>query len=509
MELTRRKVLRIGGLAVAAIATGCATAPKKVATGATGTAGAAGAPLVVASSAITNSLDPAAALSNVGATFTAQVYDPLVTFGTDGKLAPALATAWHMVDDRTMEFALRQGVKFHRGGVFDAAAVKANIDRLLSGDPTFAFRAGQMGTLSGAEVVDASTVRITTKEPDPVLLNRLVRLSITDPAIFKEKPGTVASGTGPFRVTAYAPAKSIELEAFPESWRKSASVTTARIVAIPDPGTLTTALRTGEVDGAYGLPPAVAAQLAASFTVKPVTAGSCAVLSMIGDVEPKLRDKRVRLALNLAVNKEEFVKSGLSGYGEVPNGQLLQPGFVGHDPSLEAFPYDPDRAKALLKEAGAEGLTLNIATTALFKQQAEIAAGYLAKVGITSEVVIQDLSTFISTLLKKSETPLIYWQTDYFDLRDIAGVSRFGPQPEGVQKHVDDEEYVSLFTKAQAEMDPAKREETIKAMARRLHDEAGVVFLAWPQTVYVHSATSDLKLNVDGNVLLSESRKAI
>ncbi|MGW0594065.1 ABC transporter substrate-binding protein [Streptosporangium sp. NPDC002607] len=491
----------MGGLAAAALATGCATTPKKAATA------TAGAPLIVASTAITNSLDPAAALSNVGATFNAQVYEPLVAFGASGKPEPALATAWRTIDDLTMEFTLRQGVRFHRGGAFDAAAVKANIERLLSGDPAFAFRVGQMGTLAGAEVVGPDTVRIMTKKPDPILLNRLARLGMTDPAIFAEKPGAVASGTGPFRVTAYTPAKSIDLEAFPDAWRKSESIKTGRVVAIPDPGTLTTALRTGEVDGAYGLPPAVAAELTGSFVAKSVSAGSCAILSMIGEMEPKLRDKRVRLALNLAVNKEEFVRSGLSGYGEVPTGQLLQPGYVGYDPSLEAFPHDPERARALLKEAGAEGLTLNIATTAIFKQQAEITAGYLAKIGVTSEVVIQDLSSFITTLLKKSEVPLLYWQTDYVDLHDIAGVSRFGPQPEGVQRHVDDEEYIKLFASSQTEMDQADREATIKAMAKRLHDEAGVVFLAWPKTVYMHSPKSDLKLNSDGHVLFAESKK--
>lgn len=491
----------MGGLAAATLATGCATTPKKAATG------AAAGHLIVASTAITNSLDPAAALSNVGATFNAQVYEPLIMFGADGRPEPALATAWRTIDDLTVEFTLRAGVRFHRGGAFDAAAVKANIERLLSGDPAFAFRVGQMGTLSGAEMVGQDTVRITTEKPDPILLNRLARLGMTDPATFKEKPGAVASGTGPFRVTAHSPAKSIDLEAFPGSWRKSTHIKTGRIVAIPDPGTLTTALRTGEVDGAYGLPPAVAAQLARSFVAKPVSAGSCAVLSMIGAVEPKLRDRRVRLALNLAVNKEEFVKSGLSGYGEVPTGQLLQPGYIGYDPSLEAFPHDPERARTLLKEAGAEGLTLNIATTAIFKQQAEITAGYLAKVGIRSEVVLQDLSTFITTLLRKSEVPLLYWQTDYVDLHDIAGVSRFGPQPEDVQRHVDDEEYVRLFVSSQTEMDRAKREATIQAMARRLHDEAGVVFLAWPKTVYMHSSTSELTLNSDGHVLFAESRK--
>ncbi|GAA2735454.1 ABC transporter substrate-binding protein [Actinocorallia aurantiaca] len=496
MYVSRRRILQLGGLAALGLATGCATGPDGE--------GAETGKLIFASTAITNSLDPLVALSSVGSTFCTQVYDPLVTLGEGGRISPALATAWRQVDELTVEFTLREGVKFHNGGAFDAQAVVGNVERLLSDKPEFASIRSEMGSLKGVEAVDAGTVRVTTESPDPILLNRLTRLYIVDPSIFAGNPASTASGTGPFKVVGYKAGESIDLEAFPGSWRRSSSLTKAQILAIPDTGTLTTALRSGDVDGVFGLPPAVSAQLS-SFTVQATSAGSCAILSMIQDVEPKLRDKNIRLALNLAVDNEEFVKEGLSGFGEVPAGQLLQPGYTGYDPSLQGFAYDPDKAKSLL--AGTD-LRLDIATTALFKQQAEITAGYLAKVGVKSEVVIQDLSTFVTSLLKTSKVPLLYWQTDYFDLRDIASVARFGPQPAGVQSHFEDKAYVELFAAAQEEMDPGKREETIREMARRMNEEVGVVFLAWPKTVYVHSKKTDLKLTPSGNVSMAESKKS-
>ncbi|MDX6744831.1 ABC transporter substrate-binding protein [Actinocorallia sp. A-T 12471] len=498
--LSRRRLLQLGGVTALAMAAGCATSSEEDG------GDAASTQLVFASTSITNSLDPLIALSSVGTTFTTQVYDPLVDLGAEGKPVPALATAWKQVDDLTVEFTLREGVVFHEGGAFDAAAVVANIERVLSDNPAFAARKGEMGFLKGAEAVDAKTVRVTTSKPDPVLLNRLSRLHIVDPAVFDKDPAKVASGTGPFKVAKYEPNKSIDLEAFTESWRAPETLTSARLIAIPDSGTMTTALRSGEIDAVFGLPPAVAAQLK-DFNVQAPPAGSCAILSMIPAVEAKLRDKNVRTALNLAVNKDEFVKEGLSGFGEVPTGQLLQPGYPGYDDSLKGFGFDAAKAKQLLADAGADGITLNIATTALFKQQAEIVAGYLTEVGIKSEVVIQDLATFITSLLKKSEVPLLYWQTDYFDLKDIASVSRFGPQPEGVQSHFENDDYTSLFAESGTEMDPDARAATIREMAGVLNAEAGVVFLAWPKTVYVHPESVDLGLTPNGNASLATSKK--
>ncbi|WP_238010629.1 ABC transporter substrate-binding protein [Dactylosporangium sp. AC04546] len=502
-QLTRRDLLRLAALAGGGAAAGGVLS----ACGADGTAPASAdiapnAKITFASTTITNSLDPHAALSNTGRSYAVQVYDTLVQFAPDGGgFAPGLATAWKRVDDTTLELTLREGVTFHEGGAFDAAAVVANIER-LTGDSSGKLTQvkGFLGTVTKASAVDARTVRITTGAPDPILLNRLTRVDIVDPSIFASSTQK-ASGTGPFRVTGYTPAQKIELERYAKSWRSSDRVATATLQAISDPNTLASALRSGEVDIAFGLGPTQAEQMRSSFGIKATSAGSCAICSMIPAVEPKLADPRVREAINLAVNRDEFVAAGLAGYGRPSTGQLLQPGFQGYDSSFGPLPHDIAKAKQLLKDAGAENLRLDIATTAIFKSQAETVAGYLGAVGIKSEVQLQELSAFISTLLKNSTVPLLYWQTDYFDLRDIASVSRFGPQAAGVQRHFENDEYPALYTQANKEMDATKREALIKQMAKLLREQYGVLFLAWPDLVYVHSKKL-VEVGLTGNSLV-------
>lgn len=459
------------------------------------------AEVTFASSAITNTLDPHAVLSSSGRSYSKQVFDTLVTFDADGELEPGLATEWKRIDDTTTEFTLREGVTFHDGGEFNGEAVKKNVERVLSGDAQFATMAGRLGSIKSVEVVDPLTIRITTADPDPILLNRLTLFDIIDPASFKTAAKD-ASGTGPFELADYKPSDQIVLERFEESWRATDNVKTVTLKQIPDPGTMVSALKTDAADIAFALPPDMAIQLEGQgFENTTRSAGSAAINSLIADAEPKLKDVRVREAINLAVNREEFVDAALGGFG-VPNGaQLLQEGYLGYDDSIEHFTYDPDRAKELIKEAGAEGLELPIATTALFKAQAEAVAGYLNAVGFKSEVVIQELSAFIGSLLQKSEYPLLYWQTDYFDLRDISSVVRLGPQPAGVQNHVPVGDYQKLFTQQGKEMDAEKREGLIQEMANVLRDEAGVLFLAWPENVYTSSDSIE-ELPLGGDSLI-------
>ncbi len=485
-HLSRRDALRLALLAGGGLISGGALAGCKADTSTAGGAIKPGAKIVFASTTITNSLDPHIALSNVGRSYAVQVYDALLGYDDAGAIAPALATAWKRVDELTVELTLRDGVTFHDGGAFDAETVVANIARLTDGGAEVSATKSFLGAVAKATAVDARTVRITTTTPDPVLFNRLTRIDMVDPAVFGNA-GDKASGTGPFRVTGYTPGQRVELEAFAGSWRATDRVASATIQGIPDAGTMASALRAGEVDIAFGLGATQAEQLRSQFGILHPSAGSAAICSLISDVEPKLADPRVREALNLAINRDEFVDAGLAGYGKPSNGQLLQEGMLGYDPSITPVGFDPDRARTLLKEAGAEGLRLNIATTAIFKSQAEIVAGYLNAVGIESEVEIQELSLFIGTLLGTSRTPLLYWQTDYFDLRDIISVTRFGPQPPQVQSHFDNERYVELYQQAGTELDETRRAGLIQEMAQILRDEYGVLFLAWPDLVYIHN----------------------
>ncbi|MFD1826295.1 MULTISPECIES: ABC transporter substrate-binding protein [Mumia] len=452
--------------------------------------------VTLGSSAISNSLDPAAALSSVGRTYTKQVFDQLVTFDAEGTLQPSLATEWKRVDDTAIDFTLREGVTFSSGAPLDAAAVAANVERVLSGDPAYATVAGRIATVKEAKAVSPDVVRVVTAAPDAILLNRMTLLDIVDPATFgDDRP----AGTGPFEVSDYEAGTTIELTRNADSWRASEAVEKVTIKAIPNPTTLASALRTGDVDVAFGLPADVAKQLETNgFSNVNEPAGSSAITSLIADVEPALEDPRVREAINLAVNREEFVEAALGGFG-TPNGsQLLQEGYLGYDPSLPSYDFDLDRVKSLLSEAGAEGLELPIATTAMFKAQAEAVAGYLNAAGFKSEVVIQDLSAFIPTLLQKSEYPLLYWQTDYYDLRDISSVSRFGPTAPGQQAHIPVNDYQKLFVQQAGQLDEKAREADIKEMAKILNEEAGVLFLAWTDNVYTTAPRiSDLPLSGD------------
>lgn len=494
---SRAAALGVASLGLALALSGCGGDTEESASG--GGDVVEDAAITIGSTAISNSLDPSAALSSVGRTYTKQVFDQLVVFDAAGQIQPSLATEWERVDDTTMDFMLRDDVTFSNGDALDAEAVAANITRVLSGDPAYATVAGRLATVKGAEAVSADVVRVVTKTPDPILLNRMTLFDIVAPATFEdERP----AGSGPFEVTGYEEGVRIELTRNDSSWRTSESVKDLTIEAIPNPTTLASALRTGAVDLAFGLPADVVTQLeSAGFQTTAQPAGSSAITSLIADVEPALEDPRVREAINLAVNREEFVEASLGGFG-APNGsQILQEGYVGYDESLPSYEYDLERAQELIAEAGAEGLELPIATTALFKAQAEAVAGYLNAAGFKSEVVIQDLSAFIPTLLQKSEYPLLYWQTDYYDLRDITSVSRFGPTAPGQQAHIPVNEYQDLYAKQATELDEEAREGDIKTMAKILNEEAGVLFLAWPDTVY-SSAAEIGELPLGGDSLL-------
>src|SRR6478609_11939266 len=144
----RGRAAVIGLIAAAITLTGCSSSG-----GGDDAAPVNDASLTIGSSAITTTLDPQAALSSVGRTYTKQVFDQLVTFDADGKIVPGLATKWERKDPTTFEFTLREGVTFSNGDKFDAAVVKANIARILSGKPEFAVVAGRLGPVTSAKVV--------------------------------------------------------------------------------------------------------------------------------------------------------------------------------------------------------------------------------------------------------------------------------------------------------------------------------------------------------------------
>lgn len=297
-------------------------------------------------------------------------------------LIPGLATEWAVdPDDNTKWiFRLREGVVFHDGSSFDADAVVWNVQKVLDQEaPHFdaaqvGVTASRMPTLRSARAIDAFTVELTTSEPDAFLPINLTNLFMASPAHWQAKfdavPASVTdpkqraeqawaafaadpSGSGPFRVTAFAPRERLELAPNADYWDETRKARIDRVVLIPlpEPNARTAALLSGQVDWIEAPSPDAIPQIEArGFKVYANAQPHVWPWQLsFAEGSPWL-DIRVRHAANLCINREEL-RELLGGYMAIPVGTVAP----GHpwwgDPSFE-IRYDPDAARALMEEAG-------------------------------------------------------------------------------------------------------------------------------------------------------------
>lgn len=297
-------------------------------------------------------------------------------------LIPGLATEWSVDPDDTTKwiFRLREGVVFHDGSSFDADAVVWNVQKVLDQEaPHFdaaqvGVTASRMPTLRSARAIDEFTVELTTSEPDAFLPINLTNLFMASPAHWQAKfdavPASVTdpkqraeqawaafaadpSGSGPFRVTAFAPRERLELVPNADYWDESRKARIDRVVLIPlpEPNARTAALLSGQVDWIEAPSPDAIPQIEArGFTVYANAQPHVWPWQLsFAEGSPWL-DIRVRHAANLCINREEL-KELLGGYMAIPVGTVAP----GHpwwgNPSFE-IRYDPDAARALMEEAG-------------------------------------------------------------------------------------------------------------------------------------------------------------
>ena len=283
------------------------------------------------------------------------VFDPLVRIGANGSIVPVLALSWELREPTVWRFKLRPKVTFHNGTPFNADAVVATITWLT----TQAGRASAVGTetreLAAATKVDDLTVDIRTTVPDPLLPNRLAMMSIVEPKLWAQGgPEGFANapvGTGSFKLESFS-AGAANLVAYSGAWRK-ARVKSVRIIDLPERPARLQALTSGQIDIAFGLAPDQLVVLK-RLGLQVISTPAPQVMSLAFITEGKespLKDQRVRLAMNHAVNKQLIADQLLAGLGR-PAGQGGTAAAFGYDSELKPIPYDPARARALLKEAG-------------------------------------------------------------------------------------------------------------------------------------------------------------
>lgn len=322
------------------------------------------------------------------------VYQTLVAVNDDGEIVPQLARAWHVDGSGTAyTFELQEGVTFSDGSEFTADTVKFSVDRVRSKAWTNGLKAS-MDVVKGVKVVDPHTVTITLKRPSQAWLysmTTLVGAMFTPSGV--QHLARKAIGTGPFTVTGWKSGQSLTLTRREDYWGEPAAAPQVTLRYYADPVTATNALRGSAVDAVIGMQ---SPDLLPSFrsdtdyrVIEGTTTGEV-VMSMNNQAAP-FDDPRVRRAVMYAVNRQDVMDSAYAGYGTLI-GAAVPPTDPYYEDLTGAYPYDPAKARALLRSAGVEGQTVTFSVPNLpyATAAAEVVVSDLKKVGLTVRIKQQE-----------------------------------------------------------------------------------------------------------------------
>jgi peptide/nickel transport system substrate-binding protein len=428
-----------------------------------------------------------------------------------GALGPELATSWSLVDDTTWRFNLRKDVKWSDGSDFTAADVVATIDLTLNGKPP-ALMASRIGGVTDAAAVDPYTVDIHTKTK-----NAILPVGLADIYIYQAKQINAGGNqaiqqspvvTGMFKVAGREEGVSVTLEPNPYYWGTKSTLDQVVFKPYPEDATRVAALQTGEIDIAYTVPPDDSQVLQSKgFSLASTPIGQSMVLNLkTVNPDTPLAKQGVRQALNYAIDKEAIVKDVMLGFGKPLPAQLVGPDGVGFNSQIQAYPYDPARAKQMLADAGyPNGFAITLYTSqgryVKQKEASEAIAGQLRQVGLDVTMNLQDFSSFF---VGSPNYDMYYSGWNYFPTMDADFVlqqfvctSQF--------KVMCNQEFDSLFQQERQEADPAKRSALLQQMQVIVHDQAPAIFMFQAPDIFGVSShvkgfkpTPDDVVHVDG-----------
>lgn len=312
-------------------------------------------------------LDPAMHRDRKTETVIRNIFDGLVTRTTKDRVVPQLATIWTQTNPTTYEFSLRSGATFQNGDPVTADDVVFTFERILTRGGVAGMsspRRSLLGPLQRVEKVDENTVRFVLEKPFPVFLQALVHFQIVPKryiqqvgdATFAENP----VGAGPFRFVRGALGSQIVLQRYDKYYGGSptlspvgpASVAGAVFRMISEPATRVAALRAGELHIVEDVPIGMLANLEKDQTVHIKTTQGTRVYAVeLNNARPPFNDMKVRQAVNYAVNWDAIIKNVYRGYAQRLATAFLPSGF-GFNPESKPYPYDPNKARRLLRGAG-------------------------------------------------------------------------------------------------------------------------------------------------------------
>ncbi|MBW7969793.1 ABC transporter substrate-binding protein [Bradyrhizobium sp. BR 10289] len=433
-------------------------------------------------------LDPTnAAAAAIAEVTLYNIYETLTKINEDGSTSPLLAESWTASPDlKTYTFKLRKGVKFQNGEAFDSAAVKFSFER--NAVPTSTNKDKSLfQSFESVATPDADTVVITLKNSEPNLPFLLGQASgsIVEPKSAATNV-TQPVGTGPYQLGAWAKGSSITLNKWAD-YRNAGAIKLSKVTIrfISDPAAQVAALLSGDVDA---FPRVAAARALPQFRSDPrfaVLVGGSKAKTIVAFNHRKkpLDDVRVRRAIIAAIDRKAMIDGAVDGFG-TPIGSFYVPGSLGYVDTTGINPYDPEKAKKLLSEAGVTTpleLSLKLPPPSYARQGGEIVAAQLAKVGIIAKIENVEWAQWLSQVFAGNGP-------HNFDLTIVSHVEPFDlvklTEPDYYLGY-NNEAYNALYKQIVSTPDEAARAKLLGDAQRMLATDAVSAYLYQPQLITI------------------------
>lgn len=444
------------------------------------------------------------------------IYDPLIDRDEKGALIPSLATEWKNLDPLTWEIKLREGVKFTNGEPFNAEAVKYNIDYILD-EKNNSFYRSRWKDIKEVKVVDDYTVHIITSQPFPTLMLRITDdLLIMAPKhtqeVGLEKAATDPVGTGAYKFEKWTRDDSLKLVANEDYWQGAPAIKQLTFKIIPEFSARLSAFLSGEIHLFKNVPVDSVERVKSSDNGKIEMVGSSRInyLALNNFYDGPLKDKRVRQALNYAIDVDELLASVLNGNGTKMTGPLSK---VNTDyTETKDYGYDPDKAIALLKEANIDPKTLKLTLDTpngrypMDTHVAQAIASQLQRLGIQVTVQANEWGNHLAKIRQHEmkDMFILGWGPAFDAQSTIENLFTEKAPYSGFY----DKDVEGMIQKALPVFDPAERKKAFDDLQNRLVEEAAWVPLWQQGDLYAVSKNLEFTPRPDEKFLVFEMKWA-
>ena len=461
--------------------------------------------IVIAVTTEPSTLDAQVVNDRAARVVTGNLFESLLFRARDAQLSPGLAIDWRIVDETTWEFTLRPGVTFHDGSPFNAEAAAYSVNRMVAED--FETQRGSyIRNIAGAEVVDENTIRVLTDGPNAILPLQMAQVPMV-PNGAGDEINETPIGTGPYRFVEWNRGQSITSEVNPDYWGTAASIPSFTVRVIPDAQTALAALQNGEVHLVLDILPEQVG-LVPQFKSVPATEFSYIAFNTY---IPELSSPEVRIAMNMAIDKELLAETIYEGFARPNQAQHMAPGSTGFNPDVGPYPYDPDRARELLAAAGyGDGfeVTLNIPIGRYLRaeESGRLIAQQLRDVGLDVALRLWEWNEYRGAGrvpgTEEDALDLKYgWNSnEWFDAARVASHVTCG----GRSSKICDEFVTEQYEIGATVVDQDTRNAAYEAAWARLHENPHAIYLLQQDLIYGMSEYLNWDPRLDDEYYVSE-----